>query len=230
MQIRVEGINNSYQAAKILSLNSVSDSQKAEIIKQFPDSPQKLQFQISRSEFAQIMKNRPLVRFRPIKNSFLKRGDRMILATALNIETSQLDSTIANVVESNFSINRSISKDNIEQVKEYIYRHGSKDQLIEVLKNELSDVGTTLKKLYKLLDDETGGLYRYFERPCHFMDNNTMRKINNVITGSLDNAQNSGVISLEQNQKMADYALRKIYDIQNNSRIRRAAKVVYENS
>ena len=86
------------------------------------------------------MANRPLIKFRPLKNSFTKQGDDIILAQALDINKKDINKYIDSVIEGNFEIHDRQDKDNIEKLKTYVYRHGTKDQVIAFLEYELSDV------------------------------------------------------------------------------------------
>lgn len=227
MQIRVDAISP-YDVSKIVRNDSVAACAKSDLIKKNPEALQNVQITINKSDFAHLMKNRPLIRFRPLRNSFIKRGDKMLLATSLGISEAEVGATIDDIINTNFDITH-FSYDNIEKIKSYVYRHGTKDQVLSFLENELSDVKTTLQKLYKTLDDNTGGLCEYYQRPCHMMNNETLEDIYNIVEGSLMNAQSAGTISQDDSACAAKWALKRIYEIQNDSRVIRAAKVVYNN-
>ena len=87
---------------------------------------------------------------------------------------------------------------------------------------ELSDAKTTLQKLYKTLEDNSGGLADYFSRPIHRMDNITLGKLYNTIDKSLKNSANAGYIKHEELNSHAEWALVRIYQIQNNSKLIKA--------
>lgn len=208
---------------KVLNSQKLSDKQKTEFIhNNQTEIKQVMQTKISKEEFAYLMKNRPLIRFRPLKNSFTKKGDKILLAKSLDIPLPDVDDYIDNIIETNFDIQHNVTRENIEKVKTYIYRHGKKSEVAAFLDYELSDVKTALEKLYKILDDNSGGLVEYFSRPIHRMDNKTLAKLYNIIDKRLNLSCEAGVISRDKKDEVAQWALVKIYQIQNNSKIIRA--------
>ncbi len=212
----------------ISQLNKLSASEKVDVIQKNPNLLSEIKTTITKADYAQMMSQRPLIRFRPLKNSFVKKGDKIILAKSLDIDVSDVDSTIRSIIETNFEIQNAQTLDYIEKLKAYVYRHGKKDEVLAFLKYELSDVKTTLQMLYKTLDYETGGLCDYFQRPCHMMSNKTLKDIYEIIDESLKNANNSNTISDEVYYQSANWALKRIYQIQNDSRVIRAAKLAYK--
>lgn|SRR5574344_1464706 len=228
MQFRIEAIKP-YEINQLSQIAPVQNSETVDLVKQNPDVIKNVHITMTRGEFAHLMKNRPLIRFRPFKNSFVKQGDTILLAEALNIPVPQVKSAISEIIGSNFEIKSSRTKDDIAKVKAYVYRHGAKDEVLAFLKNELSDVKFVLQNLYQTLDDNTGGLSEYFQRPCHRMSNKTLVDIHNIINDSLDSAVNSGDITSSQANESSQWALERIYQIQNDSRVIRAAKIVYNN-
>lgn len=217
---------NSLNIHRVLSSQKLTDAQKVEFLhKNAVEIKQVMQAKISKEEFAYIMQKRPLIRFRPLKNSFTKKGDKILLAKSLGINESDVDDYINNIIETNFDIQNGISKDNIEKTKTYVYRHGKKDDVVAFLDYELSNVKTVLEKLYKTLDDNSGGLAGYFSRPIHRMDNKTLGKLYNTIDRRLNAACDAGEISREKCTSTSEWALVKIYQIQNDSRLIRAVRV-----
>jgi len=214
---------NAVNIQKILGSSKLTDAQKAEFIhKNAVEIKQVMQSKITKDEFAYMMKNRPLIRFRPLKNSFTKKGDKILLAKSLGLDESEVDDYIQNIIDTNFDIQHGVSRDNIEKVKTYVYRHGKKDDVVAFLDYELSNVRTVLEKLYKTLDIDSGGLAGYFSRPIHRMDNKTLTKLYSTITKRLDEGCEAGEFSREKCNSTAQWALVKIYQIQNNSKLIRA--------
>ena len=210
---------------KILSSEKLTDAQKAEFIKNnSKEIKNTLKKEISKTEFLQLMQNRPLIKFKKQKNSLTKKGDKILLAKSLNIKENEINNYIYSIINTNFDIKENITKNNIEKVKTYIYRHGNKSQVIAFLEYELSDVKTTLEKLYKTMQDNSGGLCDYFSRPIHRMDNKTLAKLYNVIDKSLKKSVNEGNLTKEQYNSTAQWALVRIYQIQNNSKLIRACE------
>ncbi len=228
---RVNAISSldSVRIHQVLASASLTDGQKVEFIKKNSSQIKSvLESEITKDEFKMLMEYRPLIRFRPLKNSFTKQGDVELLAQALNINKKDVRKYINSIIGSNFEIHNRQEKDNIESSKTYVYRHGTKEQVVAYLEYELSDVKNVLQCLYKTLDENTGGFAGYFNRPIHRMDNRTMRKIYNVVDKSLTKAANEGRITSKQQQDAAEWALVRIYQIQNNSRFIRACDAYRE--
>ena len=212
---------------KILTSNKLTNQQKAQFMRKHSvEIKNIMNSEISKGEFAQMMKNRPLIRFRPFKNSFTKRGDRKLLAQALGIKENEINKYITNIIDNNFDIKHDVTASNIDKVKTYVYRHGTKDEVVEFLRYELSDVQNALTKLYKILDDNSGGLCEYFSRPIHRMDNITLGKLYNTIDKSLHASYEAGYLPKEKLNSTSQWALVRIYQIQNNSKLIRAYKAL----
>ncbi|MBP3924543.1 hypothetical protein J6E39_04805 [bacterium] len=205
---------------RTLESQKLSNKQKVEFLKQNNIAIKDImKSEISKAELKEIMSHRPLIRFRPLKNSFTKQGDDLILAQALGIAKKDIKQFINSTIDTNFENQH---PDNIEKIKTYVYRHGTKDQVASFLQYELSDVKTTLTKLYKTLELNSGGLADYFSRPIHRMDNRTLAKLYKTIDTSLRNSAKAGYITDDELNSTAEWALVKIYQIQNNSKLIRA--------
>lgn len=214
---------------EVLSSPSLTNGQKAEFIKMnSSEIKSTLKLEITKDEFKQLMTNRPLIRFRPLKNSFTKKGDDILLAQSLGIETTDVKKYINSIIDMNFEIQTDADKTNIDKLRTYVYRHGTKEQVIAFLENELSDVKNVLKSLYHTLDDNSGGVADYFMRPIHRMDNNTMRRLYNTIDKSLKASADAGYMDDAKLRETSEWALVRIYQIQNNSRVLRACKIYDE--
>ncbi len=221
----INGIYNldSIQLYKILESNQLTNKQKAEFIKNNSSLVNDtLKQEITLTEFKELMKHRPLIRFRPIKNSFTKKGDKILLAKSLGIEQKEVNKYIESIIKNEFSLKDAQRTSDIDKVKTYVYRHGTKNQVASFLEHELSDVKTVLEKLYKTLEDNSGGLADYFSRPIHRMDNRTLRKLYNIIDKALRSSYDAGYIKKEELDSVSEWALVKIYQIQNNSKVIRA--------
>ena len=219
---RVKAID-SIKINKVLNSTKLTDAQKARFIKDnVVEIKQILKSKITKEEFANLMQNRPLIRFRPLKNSFTKRGDKILLAKSIGITPNDVEEYVAKLVDNDMKIASSASKNDIELVKTYVYRHGTKEQVVKCLDYELSNVNNVLKTLYKTLKDNSGGLSDYFARPIHRMDNKTLLKLYAIIDKRLVAAYDAGVINKKEFNASAKWALIRIYQIQNNSKIIRA--------
>lgn len=211
---------------KVLSSTKLTDAQKAQFLKENAIAIKEVaKTEITKAEFAQMMKERPLIRFRPFKNSFTKRGDRILLAKSLGVEQNDLDNYIEKVLTEDLNNKHLLPKENIEKVKTYIYRHGKKGDVVRFLDYELSDAKHILKTLYKTLEDNSGGMAGYFTRPIHRMDNKTLVKLYGVIDNRLRASKDAGFITEDECNSTAQWALVRIYEIQNNSKLIRAYKL-----
>jgi len=212
---------------EVLSSNRISQSQKTQFLRQNKTRiEQALDVKLSATEFKWIMKLRPLRKFKPIRNSFTKRGDRIMLANTLGIEPSELDEYITNVenILSDVDELSFLPKDKLDSIKTYVYRHGTKDNIVNFLDYELKYTNDLLKTLYTTLDYHTDGLADYFIRPIHKMSNLTMVKLYNVIDKNIQNAYETGSITEKQKNETAKWALVRIYQIKNNSQFINAVK------
>lgn len=213
---------------KIMSSSLISETQKAQFItKNCSEIKQVIaNAGITAPEFAQIMKNRPIIKFHPLKNSFTKRGDKIFLAKTLGIDPKEVDEYIKTVSEEINSLGdlSFLNKDKVDSIKTYVFRHGSKKQLVNFLEYELTKSSDILKTLYRTLEYNSGGVADYFIRPIHRLDNKTLVKIYNIIDKHIDNSKNSGLINDEEAAKYARWALVRIYQIQNNNKLKNAIK------
>ena len=241
MDIRIDKINNInpvvnldlYKIHEVMTSNKITTDQKVQFIeKNHNEIVHLVNEKISESEFKTMMENRPLKLFRPLKNSYTKAGDRKLLALALEIPQSNLDDYIKNVtlqVRSMQELNAiHVSKKDYKNIKTYVFRHGTIEQLIDYLDYELTHAKDILKMLYHTLEYNSGGVADYFIRPIHRLDNKTMLGIYNVIDKNLKASNNAGAITDVQAQETAEWALARIYIIQNNQKLRNALKLKNE--
>ena len=222
-----------YKVREVITSSKITADQKIKFIKKnHSEISHLVDEKISSSDFKTIMNNRPLILFKPLKNSYTKAGDKKLLAIALGIKPNEVDNYIKNInlqVRSMQDINTmGISKDNYEEVKTYIFRHGEKEQVINFLDYELSHAKNILHVLYHTLEYNSGGVADYFIRPIHRLDNGTMLGIYNVVDKNLKAGRASGKISDVQAQETAEWALARIYKIQNNQRLQNAIKLKKE--
>ena len=200
--------NTVYQ---VLTSNKISEAQKTQFIRNNKTEIAQLvdlrEAKITSSEYSILMKNRPLIKFKPIKNSFTKRGDKALLAKSLGIKPSEIDGYIERVISTlnEFEDLDFLPKDTLDTIKTYVYRHGSKDGVVAFLDYELTVSKDLLKTLYRPLDYHPGGVADYFIRPIHRMDNKTLIKLYNVIDKQLNCAKTNNMITNEQNQKIAEF-------------------------
>lgn len=212
---------------RVLSANHITADQKEQfLIANSVQIHQLMASKVNAPAFKIIMKNRPLRIFRPLKNSVTKAGDKKILAEILEIEPCDIDDYITEVGE-RIAANdlKDISKDNIETLKTYVYRHGKKEDVLNFLNFELNSAADTLHALYQTLSYETGGVADYFSRPIHRLDNKTMIDLYDVIDKNLSRAKAMGNMTEEDRESAAQWALVKIYEIQNNQHLKKALEL-----
>lgn len=207
---------------KILTSTNISERQKEIFLFQHKAQIHKMfREHLNGAEYKFLMKNRPLRKFRFIKNSITKRGDRILLANTLGIEPAELDRYIEKVEDSLPESDdlSSLPKDKIEAIKTYVYRHGTREDVVKFFEYELKTAKDLLDTLYRTLEYHTGGVADYFIRPVHRMSNKTMINLYDVINKRLESAEKTGTVSEERADEVAHWALIQIYNIQNNSKI-----------
>lgn len=80
---KIQPINSidALEVYKILSSEKFTDNQKAQFIKKNATAIKNIaKVEISKEELEMILAQRPLVRFRPLKNSFTKQGDDIMFS------------------------------------------------------------------------------------------------------------------------------------------------------
>jgi len=227
MEIQPVGPLDIYAIRSVLSSSNITFTQKTDFIrKNQAEIKNVMETEISSSEFKGLMLARPLQKFRPLKNSFTKRGDKILLAKTLGIKPSEVDDYINNVKDDLKVVDdlNFLPQNKIDAIKTYIYRHGSKDGIVTFLDYELSSSKNIVKTLYTTLEYHTGGLADYFIRPIHRMSNTTMLQLYDVIDKNIESARAGGFISEEESNKIARWSLVAIYRIQNNSKFINAVK------
>lgn len=212
---------------KILSSNKITEHQKIEFVKYNRVKIAKIvEAKISSTDYKTIMSKRALVKFRPLKNAFTKKGDKIILSKALNVPLSEIPAHIEAAKQEIAVIDKIdfLSPEKMEMMKTYVYRHGSKDDLVAFLDYELLKAKDTLKTLYRTLQYHTGGVADYFIRPIHRMDNKTLVKLYSVVIKHIEGSKTQGLYAEAEYEKTALWALGRIYEIQNNSKLINAIK------
>ena len=216
---------------QVMTSSSISDKQKEQFIRTNRIAFKKvMESNITSNEFKTIMKTRAIQKFRPFKNSFTKQGDKRILAEALSLPVAEIPSYIKSVTESLNKLDELdfLPTDKLEMVKTYVYRHGSKDEVVSFLDYELRKTRDLLKTLHSTLEYYNGGVADYFMRPIHRMDNKTMLKIYNVVNNHIESAKKNGDFDEVHSEKIAKWALIQIYRIKNNSKFINAIKTYNE--
>ncbi len=215
---------------KVLSATHVSAAEKEQFLRtNQTEIDQLFAGKINTAAFQQIMQGRPLQIYRPFKNSFTKAGDKRILAKTLKIPLADVDDYIQEISDEieNGDI-YDVPQETLETVKTYVFRHGKKEELLAFLDYELSSAADILGVLYRTLQYNTGGAADYFVRPIHRMNNKTLVTMYDIIDKNLKNAERSGNITEEDRERTAEWALVRIYEIQNNQKFKNALKLKSE--
>ena len=227
MRIENIGYIDTYKIRKILVSSQITDDEKAQFLRSNSSEIKSIMHAaLSRDEYNMIIANRPLVIFKPVKNAFTKRGDKVFLANALGLNEKAVNRYIKDTVKelkSGIAV-ASISPEKIEEIRTYVYRHGSTDHLLTFLNNELVNSNNIMKTLHKNLEYHNGGVADYFVRPIHRMSNRTMINLCNVVDKNLIDAKESGKISEKDYADASDWAIQRIYVLQHNSRLINALK------
>ena len=224
--LKIEHINFE-SLHKILTSNQLTEVQKTKfVIENKAEISRVLDAKISSTDYKILMRNRNLKKFRPLKNSFTKKGDKIILAKALGITPSELSGYIKTAKENIYDIKKIdfLTPEKMELLETYIYRHGSKDDLVMFLDYELTQTKDFLKTLYHTLQYYSGGVADYFIRPIHRMDNKTLVRVYDVIDKHIKLNEISGNLTEADSKKIALNALARIYEIQQNSKLINAIK------
>ena len=212
---------------KVLSSSKLSEIQKTNFVQVNKQEVARIfDAKISSKDYNALMYNRKLRKFRPLKNSFTKKGDQIILANALGVTPSKLPAYIKTAKENIYDIKQIdfLTPEKMELLKTYIYRHGTKDDLVKFLDYELTQTKDFTKTLYQTLQYYSGGVADYFIRPIHRMDNKTLVRVYDVINKHIKVNQDMGNFTEADSKKIALNALVRIYEIQNNSKLINAIK------
>ena len=212
---------DTYSLHKILISDKITDYDKMLFIKNNRTHIHNIMsVKLSDSEFLDMMQNRPLIRFRPLKNSYTKWGDKIILAKSLGILPSQLNEYIKNVTAALQDVNKmdKLPIGKIDSIKTYVYRHGTQEQVVTFLDYELQNSKDFLKTLHATLSYGNGGMADYFVRPVHKMKNKTLIDMYKVINYNL----NCHKETLPEN--ISEQILAQLWNIQYNSKLSTAIK------
>lgn len=214
----------------VLSATHISAAQKEEFVMvNRTEINELLLGKINTASFQTIMQGRKLQLFKPLKNSYTKAGDKKILAKALGIATGDVDSYIHGISEAiEDGEITDYPKDKIEMIMTYVYRHGKKNELLNFVDYELSSAKDILGVLYRTLEYNAGGAADYFVRPIHRLDNKTIVSLYDIIDKNLKNAVRTGDLSAIDCERTSEWALVRIYEIQNNQKLKNALRLKRE--
>ncbi len=227
MKVNEIDVLDFYKIYHIITSTKISDTKKVDFIRKHNNQIKEILIKnLSSTDFKTLMNNRVLKKFRPFKNSYTKSGDKIILAKALNMPPREIPSYIKEVTAALEKTKKLdfISVEKMEMLKTYIYRHGNKDEVVAFLDYELKTAKNLTETLYSTLEYYNGGVADYFIRPIHRMDNKTLIKLYEIIHKNIKNLQDLGKYSESESEELALWALKKIYLIQNNSKLIKAIK------
>jgi len=188
------------------------------------------------NEYKALIKARPLIKYKPIKNSFAKRVDKGLLAEGLDIPETDVEKYIQGVIDKNFDENyqvelsnckKTIKQEEINMARAYVYRHGKQEQVLSYFDNELTTSGDALKTMYDTLNDEMTGVASYYYRPCHPLSSDHAKTMYDIVKKHIDKAHKDGKINDEVALRTAEDALDVIIKIQDNPDVRQAFRFAW---
>ncbi len=188
------------------------------------------------NEYKALIKARPLIKYKPLKNSFAKRVDKRLLAEGLDISEADVEKYIQGVIDKNFdekyqvelsNCKKTIKQEEINMARAYVYRHGKQEQVLSYLDNELTTSGNVLKTMYETLNNELTGVASYYYRPCHPLSQDRAKQMYEIFTKYIDKEHKAGKINEEVALKTAQDALNIIIKIQDNPDVRQAFRFVW---
>ena len=216
-----------------MTSSRINEAEKIKFLNENHDKIKNLATEkISGTDYEMMIENRPLKLQNPLKNVYIKFVDWKITALALGIKPSEVKQYMGDIVNKLESMEDlktlGISEDIYKQIKTHVYRMGSKKQVITNLDYELSHSENILDTLYHTLDYNSIGIANYFMFPHRRLDDSTLIKIYNVVDKNLKLSSESGKISETTALEAAEWALAKIYDIQNNQHFKNLVKLKKE--
>ena len=136
--MKIDKINdlNFDKIYNILTSNKITETQKTNfILANRVQIKNIIESSINHVDFKALMQNRTIQKFRPLKNSYTKMGDKIILAKALGIPQDKLPAHIKDLVKKINELEdlNILNPSNMEMIKTYVYRHGSKDEIVTYL-------------------------------------------------------------------------------------------------
>ena len=234
--LSVQGIKNNipidiYSLRHILGSEELTDVQKINFIRRNSTQIKGImEIELGTEDFNRIMSNRPLMIFKPIKNLFTKNGDRILLAKTLEIPLNEMDDFIKKATKKLPDVDEIdfCTKDKLEAIKTYVYRHGSKEQVIKFMDYEISHAKNFRRTIKRTLDYTKGGVADYFTRPIHRMDNKTFLGLFDVINKNIVARKEAGELSEADALRISRAALARLFQVKENSRLKNSAKLKKE--
>ena len=210
-----------YSIGHVLASSALTDAQKIQFIRRNSDEIKGImEIELGSEEFNKIMGNRPLMLFKPIRNSFTKQGDRVLLAITLEIPVNEMDDFLNKATKAlpDGDEMKLYTKNQLDAMKTYVYRHGSQEQVIKFMDYELSNAANIKNTLRKTLEYSKGGVADYFSRPIHRMKYATLLGLFSVINKNLEMAYNAGNLTEGEVIQISKAALARVYQLRENSK------------
>ena len=231
--IKPTGTLDLYKVREIMTSNKINQTEKIKFLQDNHDKIKCLaEEKISGTDYEWLMEIRPLKLQSPLKNVYIKFVDWKITAKALGVKPGEVKKYMGDIVDKLESMEDlkalGISEDVYKQIKTHVYRMGSKKQVITILDYELHHTENILDTLYHTLGYNSCGIANYFMFPHRRLNNSTMLKIYNVIDKNLKSSSALGKISEANSLQASEWALAKIYDIQNNQHFKNLVKLKKE--
>ena len=222
-----------YKVREVMTSNKINEAEKINFLKENHNKIKCLaEEEISGTDYEKMIECRPLKLQNPLKNVCIKFVDWKLTAQSLGVKPSKVKKYMENIVNELESMKDlktlGISEDVYKKIKTHVYRMGSKKQVLTILDYELHHTEKILDSLYQTLDYNSCGIANYYMFPHRRLDNKNLIKVYNVIDENLKSHSASGKISETKALRASEWALAKIYDIQNNQHFRNMIKLKKE--
>lgn len=219
-----------YKVREIVTSNKITQTEKIKFLQENHERIKSLvEEKISGTDYEKMIDVRPLKLQNPLKNIGIKYVDWKLTAHALGIKPSEVRGYMKDIVNKLESMEDlktlGISEDVYKTIRTHVYRMGSKQQVITNLDYELHHTEDILDLLYHTLDYHSCGIANYFMFPHRRLDNKTLIKVYNVVDKNLKSRSASGEISEASALYVSEWALAKIYEIQNNQHFQNVIKL-----
>ena len=205
---------------KVLRSSSISELDKTTFISNNRyEIRQIMSCVLDNENFQYLMQNRVLKKFRPLKNSYTKWGDKIILGKALNIPASQVPKYVKNVFHmlNDAKKLQACSLSTFDMIKTYVYRHGNQEELLAFFDYELKNSNDIQKCIKQNLSYNKNGVADYFVRPIHRMKYKTFVNLFEIVENNLNLACEQGKISKLDCVNLSKQSLVQLYVIRTNS-------------
>ena len=148
-----------------------------------------------------------------------------MIAKLLNMDKNGINNYLDSLIMRKFQNLSPLEIQYFGKIKAYIYKQGVIRRVLAVLRYELSDVRTALTNLYTTLENNTGGLADFLSSKNEPMSNETIEQIYTTIDKGIKKATAAGYIRETEAGKISQWALARIYELQNRPELMHAIDI-----